>query len=154
MGKNIQQRVIVVAAIMVGAVMCLLPTALRDNFTSKWFTKPIALGLDISGGVHLVYGVKAREAVTSRVQTLLAALRSDLRAKKIAVSQSQVTSDGALQIVLLSDASLEVAKQVVAEKAPELSLSSSEIVDGRPRLQYAIGEQAPKKFKSTISSSW
>ena len=54
MGKNIQQRVIVVAAIMVGAVMCLLPTALRDNFTSKWFTKPISLGLDISGGVHLV----------------------------------------------------------------------------------------------------
>lgn len=148
MGKNIQQRVILVAAIIVGAIMCLLPTVLRDNFTSKWFTKPIALGLDISGGVHLVYGVKAREAVTSRVQTLLAALRSELRAKKIAVSQSQVASDGTLQIVLLSDASLEVAKQVIAEKAPELSLSSTDSVDGRPRLQYAIGEQAAKRIET------
>jgi preprotein translocase subunit SecD len=147
MGKNVQQRAIIVAAVVVGAILTLLPTVLRDNFTAKWFTKPIALGLDISGGVHLVYGVKAREAVTSRMQSLLAGVRSDLRSKKIAVAQSQVASDGSLQLVLLSDASLEAAKQVIAEKATELSLVSVENDGGRPRLRFQISEQAAKKIE-------
>ncbi len=147
MGKNVQQRAIVVAAVVIGAILTLLPTMLRDNFTAKWFTKPIALGLDISGGVHLVYGVKAREAVTSRMQALLAGARSDLRSKKIAVAQSQVASDGSLQIVLLSDASLEAAKQVIGEKAPELSFVSVQNDGGRPRLRYQISEQTAKKIE-------
>jgi len=147
MGKNVQQRAIVVAAVVIGAILTLLPTMLRDSFTPKWFTKPIALGLDISGGVHLVYGVKAREAVTSRMQALLAGARSDLRSKKIAVAQSQVASDGSLQIVLLSDASLEAAKQVIGEKAPELSFVSLENDGGRPRLRYQISEQTAKKIE-------
>ena len=147
MGKNVQQRAIIVAAVVIGAILTLLPTILRDNFTAKWFTKPIALGLDISGGVHLVYGVKAREAVTSRMQALLAGVRSDLRSKKIAVAQSQVASDGSLQIVLLSDASLEAAKQVIGEKATEISFVSLENDGGRPRLRYQISDQAAKKIE-------
>jgi len=148
MGTNFQQRALVVIAVTVLSILCLLPTALRDNFTAKWFTKPIALGLDISGGVHLVYGVKAREAVTSRLTSLLAGARSELRGKKIAVAQSSVTADGALQIALLSDASLEAAKQVIAEKSPELSLVSEAKDSGRPVLRYQITEQAAKRIEA------
>lgn len=148
MGTNFQQRALVVIAVTILSILCLLPTALRDNFTAKWFTKPIALGLDISGGVHLVYGVKAREAVTSRLTSLLAGARSELRAKKIAVAQSSVTGDGALQIALLSDASLEAAKQVIAEKSPELSLVSEAKDSGRPVLRYQITEQAAKRIEA------
>lgn len=148
MGTNFQQRALVVISVTILSLLCLLPTALRDNFTAKWFTKPIALGLDISGGVHLVYGVKAREAVTSRMQSLLAGARAELRGKKIAVAQSGVSPDGAIQIALLSDASLEIAKQVIAEKSPELSLVSAEQDAGRPVLRYQITEQAAKKIEA------
>lgn len=148
MGTNFQQRALVVVAVTLLSILCLLPTALRDNFTAKWFTKPIALGLDISGGVHLVYAVKAREAVTSRLTSLLAGARSELRGKKIAVAQSSVTGDGALQISLLSDASLEAAKQVIAEKSPELSLVSEAKDSGRPVLRYQITEQAAKRIEA------
>jgi preprotein translocase subunit SecD len=148
MGTNIQQRALVIIAVIIGSILCLLPTILRDNLTSKWFTKPIALGLDISGGVHLVYGVKAREAVTSRLQALLAGARAELRGKKIAVAQSQVSPDGSIQIALLSDASLDTAKQVITEKSPELSLVSVENEGGRPRLRYQISEQAAKKIEA------
>ena len=148
MGRDIQQRTIVFVAVVVLAVLSLLPTVLRDNFTQKWFTKPMALGLDISGGVHLVYGVKAREAVTSRLQALLAGLRSDLRGKKIAVAQSTVGGDNALLITLLSDASLEAAKATIQEKSPELSLVSTEMDGSRPRLRYQLSEMAAKKIET------
>lgn len=148
MVRDIQQRTLVVLAVTVAAILSLLPTVLRDNFTPKWFTKPIALGLDISGGVHLVYGVKAKEAVTSRLQSTLASLRAELRSRKIAVYQSTVGADNALQLILLSDASLEEAKTVIAEKASELSLTSTVSDDGRPRLRYEFSPQAAKKIES------
>lgn len=147
MAKDIQQRTLVVGATIVAAVLTLLPTILRDNFTQKWFTKPIALGLDISGGVHLVYNVKASEAVTSRLQTTLQSVRADLRAKKIAVAQSSIGSDNSLNFTLASDLSLEEAKKVVADKAPELSLSASQIDAGRPRLTYTFSEKVAKNIE-------
>jgi len=148
MVRDIQQRSIVFVAVVALSVLSLLPTILRDNFTQKWFTRPMALGLDISGGVHLVYGVKSSEAVTSRLQALLAGLRSDLRGKKIAVAQSTVSGDNSLQITLLSDASLEAAKSTIQDKAPELSLVSTEMDGSRPRLRYQLGEMAAKKIET------
>jgi preprotein translocase subunit SecD len=148
MGRDIQQRVLVLGAVCIAAVLSLLPTALRDSFTPKWFTKPMALGLDISGGVHLVYGVKASEAVTSRLQALLASVRSELRSKKIAVAQSSVGSDNTLQLSLLSDASLEVAKGVIAEKASEISLISTQMEGSRPVLRYQFSGQAARKIET------
>ena len=153
MGRDIQQRTIIFVVVLGAAVLSLLPTVLRDSFTQKWFTRPLAMGLDISGGVHLVYGVKASEAVTSRLQTLLQAVRGDLRAKKIAVAQSTVeqsTVGGGktLQITLLSDASLDTAKSVIQDKAPELSLVSTEMDGSRPRLRYQFSEMAAKKIET------
>jgi preprotein translocase subunit SecD len=148
MVRDIQQRTIIFVAVVALAVLSLLPTVLRDNFTQKWFTRPMALGLDISGGVHLVYGVKASEAVTSRLQSLLVSVRSDLRAKKIAVAQSTVGSDNSLQLTLLSDASLEAAKSTIQEKTPELSLVSTEMDGSRPRLRYQFSEMAAKKIET------
>jgi preprotein translocase subunit SecD len=148
MVRDIQQRTVIFVAVVALSVLSLLPTVLRDNFTQKWFTKPMALGLDISGGVHLVYGVKAREAVTSRLQTLLAGLRSDLRSKKIAVAQSTVSSDNSLQVTLLSDASLETAKATIQEKAPELNLVVTEMDGSRPRLRYQLSDMAAKKIET------
>jgi preprotein translocase subunit SecD len=148
MGRDIQQRALILGAVVVAAVLSLLPTALRDSFTSKWFTKPMALGLDISGGVHLVYGVKSSEAVTSRLQALLASVRSDLRGKKIAVAQSSISGDNTLQISLLSDASLDVAKGVIADKAAEISLVSTEMDGSRPVLRYQYSAQAARKIET------
>ena len=61
MGRDIQQRTIIFVAVVAASVLSLLPTVLRDNFTQKWFTKPMALGLDISGGVHLVLHCEVHE---------------------------------------------------------------------------------------------
>jgi preprotein translocase subunit SecD len=139
MGRDIFQRAVLIGLAIIGAVLSLLPTALRDNFTDKWFTKPIALGLDISGGVHLVYGVKAKEAVKSRLQNSLAGIRSELRSKKIAVAQSQVFDDTFLSIVLLTESFVEEAKNVIADKyGADLLFARQESENGRPKLVYTI----------------
>jgi preprotein translocase subunit SecD len=148
MGSDVLQRIVVVGVVACGAILALLPTALKENFTAKWFTKPIALGLDISGGVHLVYGVKAKEAVKSRLQTSLQGMRSELRAKKIAVSQGVVTDDNTVRITLLTDAFLEDGKKLLQEKySPELTLSRQESDGGRPVLVYGIEQPMVERIQ-------
>jgi preprotein translocase subunit SecD len=147
MGKDIFQRAMILGAVTLAAVLCLLPTALRDNFPSNWFTRPLSLGLDISGGVHLAYGVKAKEAVKSRLQSLLVSARSELRAKKIAVAQSAVTADNKLEFTLLTDSFVEDAKATVAEKISDLSFSGVEMEGSRPKLVYGIDPRMTERLE-------
>jgi preprotein translocase subunit SecD len=132
------QRMLIVGIVVVAAIACLLPSILRDRFTKDWPTKPLALGLDISGGVHLVYGVQSSEAVKSRLQSMLASIRSKLREKKIAVAQAAIGSDNSLSFTLLSDTFVEQAKAVVADAASELSAGTVSSQDGRPTLTFSI----------------
>jgi preprotein translocase subunit SecD len=132
------QRMLIVGIVIVAAIACLLPSILRDRFTKDWPTKPLALGLDISGGVHLVYGVQSSEAVKSRLQSMLASIRSKLREKKIAVAQAAIGSDNSLSFTLLSDTFVEQAKAVVADAASELSAGVVSSQDGRPTLTFSI----------------
>jgi preprotein translocase subunit SecD len=155
--KDTFQRSIILGAVVLGAILSLLPTfapnvqLFKDG---KWFTKPISLGLDISGGVHLVYGVKADEAVKSRLAALLSSARSELRAKKIAVAQSAVTSNTGLQLTLLTGAFLEDAKRIIAEKLPDLTFNGQSADGGRPTLLYSITpEMAARIEREAISQA-
>lgn len=131
------QRSLILGAIVIAAIASLLPTVFRDNFPKNWPTRPIAMGLDISGGVHLVYGVQTSEAVKSRLQSMLSGIRSKLRERKIAVAQSAVGSDNSVQITLLSDAFVEQAKTVVLDVAPDLSFSTQTLDGSRPTLIFS-----------------
>jgi preprotein translocase subunit SecD len=141
MGRDIVQRALIVGLVTAAAVLSLLPTVVRDSFTEKWFTKPMALGLDISGGVHLVYQVKAAEAVKSRLQSTLSGIRAELRARKIAVTRSSVQSDNTLQVTLLSESSVEPARAIVSEKFNELSFLRAENDGGQQRLVFGYSPQ-------------
>ncbi len=142
MGRDIVQRALVVGIITAGAILSLLPTVVRDSFTEKWFTKPMALGLDISGGVHLVYQVKASEAVKSQLQASLSGIRAELRARKIAVIRSSVQPDNTIQITLLSESSAEPARNIVAEKFGDLSFVRADTDAGQARLVFGYSPQA------------
>jgi preprotein translocase subunit SecD len=132
------QRTLIVGVAVLAAIASLLPTVFRDNFPKSWPTKPIAMGLDISGGVHLVYSVKTSEAVKSRLQSMLSGIRSKLRERKIAVAQSTVGADNTLQVTLLSDTFIEQAKAVVPDVAPDLSFVSQSFDGARPTLVFSI----------------
>jgi preprotein translocase subunit SecD len=131
------QRSLILGAIVIAAIASLLPTVFPGNFPKNWPTRPIAMGLDISGGVHLVYGVQTSEAVKSRLQSMLSGIRSKLRERKIAVAQSAVGSDNSVQITLLSDAFVEQAKTVVLDVAPDLSFSTQTLDGSRPTLVFS-----------------
>ncbi len=138
---------LILGVTIVAAIGCLLPSLLGDSFTKEWPTKPLALGLDISGGVHLVYGVQSSEAVRSRLQSMLSGVRAKLREKKIAVASGRVTAENSLQVALLSDISVEQAKAAVADFSADLTFKEVLTTDGRPTLTWSISQMTQEKIQ-------
>ncbi len=121
MSESVRNRLIVVAGAIVFAIICLLPNVSpssfqRENGESFWLSRPIKLGLDLKGGVHLMYEVQTEEAVKSRMATVLQGIRGELRNEKIAVTRATVDASGAVEITLLTSRNVEKAKQVIAER--------------------------------------
>ena len=72
-------------AAIVLAVLYLVPTVVpeekRPAFFQKYFKKRIQLGLDLKGGLHLVYEVNIEKAVASKVDRLANEVDDALRKK-------------------------------------------------------------------------
>jgi len=146
MATDLKKRTIIVGASIVVAILMLLPTLFRDSFAGvKWISKPISLGLDLSGGVHLVYQVQTKEAVKSRLLGIANAVRSDLREQKIAVTRVKVNERSQIEISLLSGSRLEQAKQLIAEKFREVSFVESPSEGSGAKMVYGVtAEQITK----------
>jgi preprotein translocase subunit SecD len=155
MGTTVKTRAIVVGAAVVVAVLLLLPTMFKDAFTdTKWLSKPIALGLDLSGGVHLVYQVQTKDAVKSRLGVTANAIRSDLRGEKIAVTRVRVNDRNQIELTLLSANRSEAAKQLVADKYRDVSFVDAPIDGGSVRLVYGVTpDQVAKIERESVTQA-
>lgn len=140
MNTDIKKRFIVCLIVLVAGIAFLLPTVAKDMVGESWISKPISLGLDLAGGVHLVYEVQSKEAVRSSLQSRGNAIRSELRKQKVAVTRARVSEGGQLELTLLSDRFVEQAKKLVESQYKELMFTARRDEDGRVILVYSANE--------------
>ena len=85
------------------AALYLVPTVVPEEkqpgFIKRHFTKRIQLGLDLQGGLHLVYEVNVDKAVSDKVDRLSTDVEDKLRREK-GVNDLAVTREGRDVIVL------------------------------------------------------
>src|SRR5215813_12896088 len=97
------------------AVLYLVPTVAPNStnpaleFVNKHFQKRIQLGLDLQGGLHLVYEVNVDKAVSSKVDRLASDIEDHLRKDK-GVSDVQISREGRDDIILTFPKHEEEAK--------------------------------------------
>ena len=131
-----------------------LPVSSEEMLSKSWISRPIALGLDLSGGVYLVYEVQAREAVISRMQSSANAIRDALRREKVPVTKAAVNAKGEMQITLLSEQQVEKAKTLIEENYKTLIFRGKSTEDGRVQLVYGMAEgEAAAIERSAVSQS-
>jgi preprotein translocase subunit SecD len=132
------------------ALVFLVPTAFRSDFKDQaWISKPISLGLDLSGGVYLVYEVQTKEAVKSKLQSLGNAIRAELRDGKVAVKRVVATPENTLDVTLMSALSEDKAKEVIVNKYKEISFRERSVDDGgNPKLTYGYSEVQAARIES------
>ncbi len=142
MHGTIPRRLGIMAAVLLAAIVFLLPTFMPHTFEGvTWISKKISLGLDLSGGVHLVYRVETQEAVKSKLQGRIQAIRDDLRQEKIAVLRPSVNERNELEITLLSERNAQRAKEKIEQSQRDL-LYVTQAQDGeRVKLVYTLSAQ-------------
>jgi preprotein translocase subunit SecD len=145
MNEGLRNRLLVVIGAVVFAAVCLLPNLDPQKFKdekgeSRWLSEPIKLGLDLRGGVHLMYEVQTKEAVKSRMSSVIQAIRVAFRDDKIAVTRAVVTENNGIEITLLSARNVERAKQIVTENyRDQLSFVEQRAADGeRVTLVFSV----------------
>ena len=77
--KNLSWRLILIAAVILAAVIYVIPT-FRPGI---WPHKKINLGLDLQGGMHLVLEVEADKAVENTIERVGQEMRDLLRKERI-----------------------------------------------------------------------
>ena len=77
--KNFSWKLILVFAVIVAAVIYVLPTL----EPSLWPHKQINLGLDLQGGMHLVLEVDTAKAIDGQVERIMQEIRDQLRKERL-----------------------------------------------------------------------
>jgi len=143
MKKNILWRFILIGLTVVLALVFFLPNTPLFQYMPGWWKnnmpdKGITLGLDLQGGVHLVFEVEGDRAVYLTTERIAHSIKELLEKKKI---PAEVTRDGLL---------LSVAPNSIdVRKAIEDSYPILTPVETGAKLVYKLSDKEANRIKET-----
>ncbi len=138
MRKNFSWRISLIAAATVLSIIFYLPSTGLKESLPEWLQKyGIVLGLDLQGGVHLVYEVDGDKAVDITVERIASSLTNIFNEKKIKAKAEKDNGN----IIVTSDDSTTVDE--VSREFPNLELSSR----SEGRLVYNINDKEIDRIK-------
>ncbi len=139
MKKNFFWRIALIAVATVLSIIFYLPSTSLHDSLPEWLQKyGIVLGLDLQGGVHLVYEVDGEKAVDVTMERVASSLTNIFNENKIEAKGVKENSD----IVVVSDDAL--AADTVQKEFPNLELRTR----AEGRLVYGLSEQEIDNIKS------
>ena len=140
MTAETRNRLFMLLAVVAIALVFLAPTILRDKMPETWVSKPLSLGLDLSGGVHLVYEVQVAEAVKGHLIGVGNQIRAELRTKKkIPVTRVRATDDTSVELTLFSETSTAEALKLIDEQfRRQVTVIGKRVEDGKGILTLGI----------------
>ncbi len=145
MKKGIIWRIGIIAVMVVIAVIFFLPNTPLFKGMPDWWkknmpNKGIILGLDLQGGLHLVFEVEGDKAVEIATQRIASTLNGVFERKKINASAK---NDGLF--VTVTPAGMDIRK-VIEDTYPVLSL-----VESSSALRYTLSQKEQQHIKDTAT---
>ncbi len=145
MKKGIIWRVGIIAVMIVVAVIFFLPNTPLFNSMPDWWqknmpNKGIVLGLDLQGGLYLLFEVEGDKAVEIAAQRTASTLNGVFERKKI-----NATAKNEGQFVTVTPAGMDIRK-VIEDTYPALSL-----VESSSMLKYALSQKEQQHIKDTAT---
>ncbi|KAF0145753.1 MAG: preprotein translocase subunit SecD [Nitrospirae bacterium] len=141
MKKNILWRLILIGSTIVLAAVFFLPNTPLFSQMPEWWKKDmpdkgITMGLDLQGGIHLVFEVEGEKAVEITTERIAQSLKDILAKKKLS---ADITSSGML--ITVASASMDVRK-AIEENYPILTP-----VETGARVVYKISDKEAGRIR-------
>jgi len=138
MKKRFFWRILAISAATAISIILFLPTTRLRPYLPEWLQKyGLTLGLDLQGGIHLVYEVNGDKAVDITTERIAMSLENIFRDSKI---EAGIKKEG-LEIKITP--AEEKVKEVVADNYPNLELISQ----SSGMLIYRLSDREIKNIK-------
>lgn len=142
--KNISWRILLIAVAAILSVIFFLPSLPFFSSMPEWLKKympgrGIVLGLDLQGGVHLVFEVEGDKAVDITVERIATRLKDILEEKKLT---AEVKKDG---LNLIITPSTNEIKKAVTDNYPNLVLTDA----SEQKAVYSLTEREINDIKDS-----
>src|SRR5579862_565817 len=144
---------VVVAAILLGAVLVVMPMLLPDGVRSRlpagWANLSVTLGLDLQGGSDMLLEVQLDEVQKDKIKSMLIDLRHGLRKAGIAFDKTAITSD-TVSVHITSHDGLDQARGIVDSLNPS---AGGGVLSGVAR-QYDVSVSADDRITMHMTDAY
>ncbi len=119
----------------------------------RWLgLKPMSLGLDLRGGIHFMYEVDVKGAVTQAVERLERDLRTQLRDQRIPFT-SVVANDTGVRVTLRDAANLETFASSIRKNDSTVTVTTDDGADGPVIAVTMLPEQIKQRQDFAIQQN-
>lgn len=118
--KNLSWRIVIIAAVLLAAVIYVLPTFKP----ALWPHKKINLGLDLMGGMHLILEVDTDKAVENTIERLTQEIRRALRENRIRASRIEQIAGSKISLELQGEENITGFEKLLDREFKDLRILS------------------------------
>lgn len=97
------------------------------SFLKAFGAEPMKLGLDLRGGIHILFEVNLPEAIEQREESYISELRTRLREERIRYSGIAVQKEGGIVIRFRDENQRKAADLLLAQQYPEFMRDQREV---------------------------
>jgi len=156
--KNISWKLVLVFAVVVTAIIYILPSFKP----ALWPHKQINLGLDLQGGMHLVLEVDTDKAIESTIERISQEIREQLKKKRIRHVSVDRIEGSRISVEVKKEESIDKLKALLDDEFRDLrELSKAEaggtfaiVMDIPDRDREQIKKLAVDQALETIRNWW
>ncbi len=141
--KNLSWRLVLIAAVIVVAIIYVIPT-FKPGI---WPHKKINLGLDLQGGMHLVLAVDVEKAVENTVERIEQELREQLRKERIRTLGIDRVEGIKLAVKVEQQDSIQRFDNLLDDEFPDLRTSHRKVENGVLSLVLDIPEKESERIR-------
>ncbi len=127
MSKNLGWRGAIIGIVVLLALLYLTPTLTKGNLPGWWLSifpqEQINLGLDLQGGMHLVYEVEVLKAVENDLNRNIEDIKDDLRSEKIRYLELRRDRTEGIQVTIMREEDREAFKEMVESRYPDFDVN-------------------------------
>jgi preprotein translocase subunit SecD len=147
--KNLGIRAGIVALVVIGALIYLVPSLSRN--LPPWWSNvlpkdKIHLGLDLQGGIHLNLEVEAIKAVESNVERVSEELKHDLRKNKIRYLELKSLGKDGIVLKLMRSEDVNSFLDMFRGNYPDFDPGTATYEEGKPVFHVTVLPKARERI--------
>lgn len=146
--KSLNWRILVITLTTCIAIIVTIPSFIKElpeELKKILPRRSIKLGLDLKGGMHLIFNIDLEKALEANMGIISQDLKSKLNEEGI--SDAKITAGQTINVYLQDPSMQDLFRDIIKDKFPSLEIIGSGEKDGGYYFEVGLNEQEKRQLK-------